>query len=236
MRITTRAIVLRTVPHRDKLVVLKVYTEAHGLRGYLVRNGGRGGMAPALHQPLNRLELVADERADRDLMHLHEARVESPFRSAHADPVKATVLLFMQELLYRTLKEEVHDAELFAFLHHALEVLDQSVEVAAFPLLFLLNYGRFLGFHPEPPRSGHDHFDLQEGEFVPPASGGHVMGPPHSSDLAMLLDQPMDAAAHLKLPAARRRALLDRLLLYYQLHIESLGQLRSPAVLHQVLG
>lgn len=236
MRVTTRAIVLRTVPHRDKLVVLKAYTEAHGLRGYLMRSGGRSGMAPALHQPLNRLELVADERADRDLLHLHEARVESPFNSAHDHPVKATVLLFMQELLYRTLKEEVHDAELFSFLHHALDVLDHSAEVAAYPLLFLLNYGRFLGFHPEAPQEGHDHFDLQEGEFVPPGSGGHMMGPPHSSDLAMLLDQPMEATATVKLPAARRRALLDRLLLYYQFHIESLGQLKAPAVLHQVLG
>ena len=36
------------------------------------------------------------------------------------------------------------------------------------------------------------------------------------------------------MPASERRDLLDHLLLYYRMHLEGLGELRSPAVLHQV--
>jgi hypothetical protein len=38
------------------------------------------------------------------------------------------------------------------------------------------------------------------------------------------------------IPASQRRELLDHLLLYFRMHLEGLGELKSPAILHQVLG
>ena len=55
---TTRAIVLRTIRHGDRGVVLKAFTEASGLRGYMVRTGGKGPSRMAALQPLARVELV----------------------------------------------------------------------------------------------------------------------------------------------------------------------------------
>lgn len=234
---TTRAIVLKTVRHGDSTVILKAYTEQHGLRSFVVRTGGKSGAARAALQPLNRLELVVKENAEKDLHPVREMRVSHPFVQLHFDAVRGTLALFVQEVLYRLLREEAADEELFAFLEEALEVMDTAPDVRNYPLVFLLQLSGLMGFQPAPPIPGEEHFDMKEGEFVQGrVLHGHTLGPPLSLHLASLLPVQL---AHLPGPVinpAHRRALLDHLLLYFRLHVEGLGELRSPAVLHQVLG
>jgi DNA repair protein RecO (recombination protein O) len=233
---TTRAIVLRTIAHRDRRAVLKAYTEAFGLRGYVVRSGGRSGVPPALLQPLSRLELVVDERADRDLHMLREARVEKPYLRVHGDMLRGAVLLFLQEVLLRTLQEETADAALFRFLQRTLDALDAPGPVHGLPVVFLMQYTRFLGFFPEAPRPGQDHFDPEEGRFVHPGEGGpRTLPPAVAQGLVALMELPVEEHARLTLQPHDRRELLGRLLLYHRLHVHGMGELRSPAVLHEVL-
>ena len=238
---TTRAIVLRTIRHGDRGLVLKAFTESSGLRSYMVRTGGKGPSRMAALQALSRVELVVTESADRDLHQLREVRVERPYTNLPVDPLRGTVALFVQELLVRVLREESADPMLFEFLQEALESLDTAEDLSHFPLLFLVELSRHLGIDPEAPVDGADHFDLREGRFVEASRAhGHVIGPPQSLALAELptawrAGSRVDAHA-LRIPGPVRRLLLDQLLLYYRMHLEGLGELRSPAVLHQVLG
>jgi hypothetical protein len=62
------------------------------------------------------------------------------------------------------------------------------------------------------------------------------MGAPLSGALASLLPIGFDQMHQVTIAPALRRDLLDHLLLYFRIHMEGLGELRSPAVLHQVLG
>lgn len=234
---TTRAIVLRTVRHGDKGVVLKAFTEAFGLRGYMLRTGGNGPSRLAALQPLNRVELVVTEHGERDLQQLREVRVERPFVNLPTDPLRGAVALFVQEVLVRVLREESADPALFAHLQEVLEHLDLDPELGHFPLRFVVGLMAPLGILPEPPVVGEDHFDLREGRFVPVEHAhGHVIGPPNSLALAALLNAELSAQSPPQLPGTVRRTLLDQLLLYYRMHLEGLGELRSPSVLHQVLG
>jgi DNA repair protein RecO (recombination protein O) len=234
---TTRAIVLKCIRHGDRTVVLKLYTEAFGLRSMLARTGTRSGIQSAALQPLNRVEVVMKEMTERDLHALRELRVMLPYQQVPFDPVRGTLALFVQEVLYRVLRGEAADPDLFAFLWVALEAMDSVKDVRNFPLVFLLQLSGPLGFQPTSPSPGATRFDLKEGEFVRGGSAhGHTLGEPLSMHLASLLDVGLE---HLPGPAIRasdRRELLDHLLLYYRMHVEGLGELRSPAVLHQVLG
>jgi DNA repair protein RecO (recombination protein O) len=234
---TTRAIVLRTIRHGDRGVVLKAFTESSGLRGYMVRTGGKGPSRMAALQPLTRVELVVTESADRELHHLREVRVERPYLNLSNDVMRGTVALFVQELLVRVLREESADTALFDFLQQALEALDTTPDIAHYPLVLLVELSRHMGIDPEAPVGGEDHFDLREGRFVPASQAhGHVIGPPHSHALAALLRSDLASMGALRIPGPVRRELLDQLLLYYRMHLEGLGELRSPSVLHQVLG
>lgn len=234
---TTKAIVLKTIKHGDHTIVLKAFTQLHGLRSLLVHVGRRGGVPPASLQPLNRVELVVSERAERDLHTVRECRLDRPYRNVPFDVVRGALALFVQEVLYKVLRGEAADEEMFQFLEDAMEAMDTSVDVRNFPLIFLLRLSGQLGFLPAPPSQDENRFDLKEGEFVRESvRHGHTLGPELSAYLVQLLDEDLGGLTHVPIPSAYRRELLDHLLLYYRLHLEGLGELRSPAVLHQVLG
>ncbi len=233
---TTRAIVLKTIRHGDSSVILKSFTERFGIRTYVVRAGSKKGARMAMLQPLNRVEMVVTENAERDLNNVREIRLAEPYKRIPFDPVRGTLALFVQEVLYKVLREESADQQLYTFVEQALETMDQQEDVRHFPLLFLLQLSAHLGFLPEPPQEGEDRFDMKEGYFMRgDAPHGHTMGPPLSFALARLLLAHRFDPPGIALPLEHRRQMLDHLLLYYRLHVEGLGELRSPAVLHQVL-
>lgn len=231
---TVRAIVLKTFRYGDRSLVLKAYTGHAGLRTYIVRPG-KGGSA--MLQALNRIELVVDENQQRDIHHAREFRVHAPYGRIGVEPMRSIVALFVQEVLYRVLREEAADPALFGFLEDALERLDSAGGVRYFPAIFLVRLSEHLGFLPVAPEEGEDRFDLREGHFVRGAAQhGSTMAPLPSAALAALLPLQLGGSPDPEVPAAVRRELLDHLLLYYRIHLEGVGELRSPAVLHQVLG
>lgn len=236
---TTKALVLRTIRHTDSTVVLKAYTEAFGLRSYLVRtprSTKRPGMA-ALLQPLTRLELVVDERADRELHQVREVRLHKPYLRVPGGALRTALLLFMHELLARTLREEAGDVGLWSFLEEALDLLDTAEDVRDLPLRFVLGYAAVLGFAPAPPEEDALYFDLVEGRFTRELPlHAQAIAPPLTAVFAAWLPGALTEPAPVVMAPGQRRELLDLLLRYVRLHVPGAPELRSPDVLHQVLG
>lgn len=232
---TTRAIVLRAFRHGDNSAVLKAYTEVFGARTYMVRTGKRSAARPAYLQPLARVELVVTESGERDMHRVREARLRLAYGDAHVDQARAAVLLFMQEVFYRTLREESPDAGLFNCVEQLLAEVDTGSRPGLLPLLVLVRLAKHLGFLPELPQPGEDRFDLQEGWFFRgPAPHVHCMGPPIASVFAELLRTELNGG-EMRMGGTVRRELLDHLLVFFRMHVEGFGQLRSPEVLHALL-
>ncbi|MBK8225761.1 MAG: recombination protein O N-terminal domain-containing protein [Flavobacteriales bacterium] len=235
MLITAEAIVLRAIAHGDRSVVLKAWTRHAGARSYLVRLGAKGQQAAL--QPLSRIEVIADERPDRELHSARSVRVTRPFLRIAFDPVRGAVALFAQELFYRVLRAESADEELHEAVEEIIEAIDSQGDPRWLPHQALMRLSGPLGFRPELPDAGLDHFDLQEGRFVPAgARHGHLLAPPLSTALSELIRTELNAAPAIVATSAQRNELLDHLLLYYRLHLEAMGAMRSPAVLRAVLG
>ncbi|MFZ1694242.1 MAG: DNA repair protein RecO C-terminal domain-containing protein [Flavobacteriales bacterium] len=234
MLVTAEGFTLRAIAHGDRSTILKAWTRHGGARSYVVRTGAKGPHAAL--QPLARIEIIADEKPDRELHIARTVRVRQPFTRIPFDPVRGTVALFAQELLVRVLRGESADEELHAVVEEAIEAIDSAPDLRWLPHLLMLRLCGPLGFMPEPPDQGCDHFDLREGRFVPGGPRhGHLLAPPLSNVLADLMHAQAWSGPS-AIPATQRRDLLDHLLLYYRLHIEGLGEMRSPAVLHAVLG
>lgn len=232
MFVSTRAIVLRSVRHKDRGAIVTLYTEHHGLRSYAARIGGRGGHAPALFGPLQRIVVVASERSDRDIHQLREVRIDQAFTNVGQDPVRGSVALFIQEVLLRTLRAETADAELFAFVQEALEELDGGDRTQHLPVNFLLGLCDRLGFAPTMEGTGSaTWFDMEEGAFTP-----NEPAHPHafSGEAVQLLGDVL-SGRHDSKHGHARKDLLDQLLLYFRLHVAGFGELRSPSVLKAVL-
>lgn len=236
---TTKAVVLRAVKHADKSVVVRAYTERFGLRSYMVRTGTKGASRAAALQPLARVELVVPEAGEHELRTVRDLRIERPYTRVQQEPVRGVLLLFAQEVFNRTLREESADARLYAFVLDALETMDTGPDLSHQPLLLLVGLSRQLGFFPEAPGEDELRFDLREGYFF----GGEAphelcMEPAQAALFAELIgrvEATNGITAVLRASAEVRRRLLDDLLIYYRLHVEGFGELRSLEVLRSVL-
>ncbi len=236
-----RGIVLHQMRYGDSSLIVKLYSEKHGLLTFMVKGafGRRSRLRPALFQPLNMLEFVATVQANKDFQYFTEVSVETPYHSIPLDVHKSTIVLFLAELLSKTLVEQGPNPLLFDFLHSSLQWLDlQNAHFADFHLFFMLELSRFLGFYP---RLHSDTqwqvFDLLEGSLrAQPAGLTYYLEYDEAQLFRQLAQTKLENLSGLKHTLAQRRRLLDILILYYQLHLPIFKGLQSHEILRTVLG
>ncbi len=233
----TRGIVLKTIRYSESSIIAKIYTEHFGLRSYIIKgvSGKTKNRKKALLQGLTLLSLVVYEKPGANLQNIREMENAFTFGSIPFDIRKSTIAMFLNEVLYKCLVEEAENTGMFRFVYDQVIGLDNSGDnVSEFHLRFLIEFSRVLGFLPRNNFSGlNAHFDLQEGIFM-----SHE--PLHSNFLdknlsrkfSRLLDLPDGKVCN---SPAMRNELLEKLILYYGLHLPTFGELKSVPVLKQVL-
>lgn len=235
----TPAIILKQTNYGDSSLIVQAFTKKFGLQSYLV-NGAlkpKAKIRASVLQPMNLVELVASHRENQSLHRISEARVAPVFLSIPYDIRKSTVAIFLNEILYKCLRQQAPDESLFDFVFHAISWLDVTDEMpASFHLHFLMRLTRFLGFHPTAQRPRQPYFDLYEGIFrANRPSHPMYIEEPHASRLSQLASLPMESAHSLRMPAAERRDLLHKIVLFYQLHVDGLGEIKSLPILEELL-
>lgn len=235
----TRGIVLKYTNYAESSVVVQLFTEKFGLQSYII-NGARKPRAKIgvmLLQPLFLLDMVVYHNEKNSLQRIAEARQQPHFQTIPFDIHKSAVLLFLNEILYKSLRQQAADEPLFDYVFNAVAWLDSTTKMPPdFHLYFLLRLSKFLGFNPAPPKPRHPYFDLKDGVFcqtLPPHP--FVLETAHAAHFAALLSCSLDGLASLRISLADRRFLLSKVVDFYRLHIDSLGEIKSLAVLEEVL-
>lgn len=237
----TRGIVLKTTRYSENSVIVQVYTEKLGLQSYMV-NGVRGAKAKGkanLYQPLQLLDMVVYHKGIGGIQRVAEVKNSPAFHSIPFDVLKSSLALFLNELIYRSMRQQGTDENLFEFLFHAIQMLDLTEsELADFHLLFMVQFSRYLGFYPGGEYNATTpYFDLGQGSFVA-SQPQHMLAldPPYSQWVYRLLKMNFEQKEPLDINSAQRRVLLEKLLEYYRFHIDGFGELKSHLVLQEVLG
>jgi len=243
MNITTRGIVFNKIKYGESSLVVKIFTEEVGLQSYLVRgvNSKKARLKLSLFQPLSLLELVVYHKSSHGLRHIKEARMDYPWQHIPFSPEKQSILMFLNEVLYKTIRHETPDKELFQWIYHTLVWFDlEEKNFLNFHLFFLMQLTRFLGFSPKKEMSEmtrQPFFDLQEGHFV-------QHRPVHLNYLEKqqaalffeLMHTGLDGLKTFKINNKQRRNLLDALLTFYLLHLPELGKIKSLEILRSMSG
>lgn len=236
-----RAIVLDITPYAEASVIVKAYTDQFGLQSFLV-NGVRKQkprFAPNLFQPLTLLELVAYVKKLGGLHRVSEVTAHPPLVHIPYDTIKISIALFMAEILYRSIKEEEANPELFGFVDHAVQMLDVQHETApSFHLGFCVQLSRYLGFYPGGRYDSlSPYFDLKEGFFVmSQPTHPWFIGPDLSAQLQQLLHLTLEDIHLCSLSKASRHNLLRSIITYYELHHTQGFSIRSHEVLGELMG
>ncbi|PHN01739.1 DNA repair protein RecO [Flavilitoribacter nigricans] len=239
MLLKTRGIVFRAIKYSETSLIVDIYTEARGLRKYIVSGvrKAKSSVSAGLFQVMSLVEIVAYEREGKDLNRLKEIRPAYIFTGIPFDLRKGAVGLFMAEVARKTIRESEENPSLFDFFFRSFQHLDQTDQpVVNLHLHFMLELSTFLGFTP-----GGDHteetpyFDLQEGVFVG-ETGSHPYFLEESLAvyLYQLLESSMESSHGVKIGREERRKLLLNLLDYYRLHLEGFPEINAHLILQEV--
>ncbi len=238
---TTHGIVLHYNRFNDDSAIVDIFTLARGSLPFLVhdRRGKRkGGIQTTLLRPLNVVELVYDYQPTRALHKIKELHIAHIYTSLPYDPMKETVALFLSEFLHYALHSEVQNEDLYHYILYSLQWFDATNEgVANFHIAFLICLTHYLGFRPNLDAHAHpDYFDLRDSVATDtaPLHGFYITGE-EAAALPKLLRMNLRNMHKFRLNRQQRGRMLDILTLYYKLHVPEFRELRSLAVLREVL-
>jgi len=236
----TRGIVLKTTLYSESSVVAQIFTDKFGIQSYMI-NGVKKPKAKIrmnMLQPLHLVDMVVYHKPNSSIQRISELRPTPVFRTIPYDILKSTIILFLNEVLYKSIRQQNADENIFDYIFNAVLWFDEN-ELAStnFHLAFLLKLSRFLGFAPSTEtKSDYSFFDLQEGEFksLPPLHPYFIEK--HAASLFIeLFTTPFEKLAEIKIDNTTRRLILDKILVYYTLHTSSFGEIKSHQILEEVL-
>ncbi len=236
----TRGIFLHHINYSESSIIARIYTEKFGQQSYIV-SGARGkksSLKVNLFQPLFLLDLEVYHKPGRDLQRLKEARVNVPFEQVPYDISKSTQAIFLAEVMMRSLKEEEANPDLFNFIFHAACLLDVKERgIANFHLLFLHKLTHFLGVFPKyTDESCFKYFDLVSASFkqTEPAHQ-QFMDVDTTNKFRELFLVDIIESEQIRLSGAQRTVLLSKLLEYYKIHMDLKEEIKSLAVLKEIM-
>lgn len=237
MVLTTRGLVLSALKYGEADLIVSCYTEAAGLKSYLlrgVRKSRKGKLRSSLFQPLTLLEMEVFHKDKGTLERIKEAKVLSLYQSLHTDVVKSAMVLFLAEMLKNSIQEQQPDPQLFAYLEGALIWLDNNDQIANFHIHFLLRLTAYLGFYPDESSASFPYFNLLEGSFQNSRYGDYCEEGETVEHFKMFFGIDFDESKRIILTKNQRLAALNLLLLYYQLHLQGYKKPKSLLVLNQL--
>jgi DNA repair protein RecO (recombination protein O) len=200
-----------------------------------VRSKRNKGNAVLL-QPMTLLEMDVYHRPKADLQRIKDFKVAHPLCSIPFKQEKRAMAFFLTELMSKVLREEEENTDLFNFIYHGIEVFDTGIEGDFnFHLFFIFQLSRFLGFGPEEAFDAAPYFDLLNGHFAnaEPSHGFYIAGQ-ELNNWKELYQLGIEDLQKINLRSSERLKLLEHLLEYYRLHIDTLGELKSLSIVHQL--
>lgn len=245
---STQGLVLHTTNYSETSVIARVFTRLFGVKSFILK-GVRGGKNKAknnLLQPLSFLDMVVYNNPNNSINYVKELHIAEPFNAISADCMRTSVVFFLNELLYKTLREEEPNEALFDYVVETLEELDRTERLAPeLPIRFMLHLATFIGLEPLDNQSHHEPlFNLKEGRYQAPPSRhsaaidpnrDYLLNDEQSSHLHYYLAWVHGQNEKPILPLSQRRQLIDLLISYFSIHLDDFGTFKSHEILHAVL-
>ena len=235
MQVKTKAIVLSSLKFQEKSLIVKCFTQSHGLKSYFVRDAfssRKSNQKIAYFQPMTVLDIEAVHKNKGTLENFKEIKIASPFHSIHSDIYKSTIVMFISEILHHSIHEEEKNEHLFTFLETALEWLDNHDEIANFHLILMLETTKYLGFYPDISDMNMPFFEMTEGVFTPFHAISSLTE--HETNLfKKLIDLRFDNDQKV-FHVIERQIILKILIDYYSFHLDGFKKPKSLDVLKEV--
>ena len=247
MLLSTQAIVLHTTPYSETSVIAQVFTRQLGLKTYISKGarGGKGRGRAALLQPMHQLDMVVYNTPRKSVNHIKEMQMTHSSSSTSTSTIRTSLLFFMNEVLYKTLRADEPNQPLYDYVDNAISQLEKTTTPdVSFPIRYLIDVARFLGIEPyDNYGSTETVFNISEGRFQAFPTRVYLEKHPTArffdAEQSKYLHQYLHSI-HTNTPPPSldlqlRIKLINHLLDYYQEHLPTFKNFQSHHVLHDVL-
>lgn len=236
----TQGIVLQSLRYGDTNLIVKVFTRESGLKSYMVKGAlnhnakNRVALFQNLHL-INYIEVGNPKKST--LGYLKDVQLKYVYHSLPFVMYKSSIVMYISELLSKTLTEQEKNEPLYDFIEQSLLWLDLvETDYANFPLYFTLELTRHLGFYPKLNYEQGFCFDMMEGLFVHDYPiHPYYLDNASATILSHFLDAGIDEACRLPLNVSQRRKILDGIITFMRLHAPVIKGFKSHEVLKTVL-
>lgn len=227
MHYKTRGIVLHYIKYRETSIIVRVFTALFGCQSYLIQSvrTRKPKYNIGLFQPLTPLDMVVYHKKQASLQYVAELKYYQPMSHILSDVKKAAVATFLAELLTQVLHEEVQNESLFCFLLESVTTLNETTtDSTLFYLHFMLQLCHYLGFGMQ---------NIREMEKQLLRLGLHTRLDPQELAWAdTLLTHTYKEAVCPSTHGVRK--LTDRIITFYQLHVDTFRGLKSLPILEAI--
>ncbi|MFO8055327.1 MAG: DNA repair protein RecO [Bacteroidales bacterium] len=235
-----KGIFLYQIKYTEHSVIAKIYTDKLGIQSFIIRGVGNSkkNKKTGFLQPLTILNLDIYYNPKANIHHIKEMTLAYPQNLKQSDFIKSAITIFINELVYKSIKEQEKNHALFDFLANSIQYLEQAEEnIANFHLSFAIQFSGYLGFFPDTTNSsGKGIFDLREGHFSynEPLHNDFIKDET-AFKFKELLNSNYHEASQLVLSRNQRNELLNYILTFYAFHLQGFGTMKSPHILQSIL-
>ena len=227
MKYKTRGIVFNYIKFRETSIIARIYTEKYGLKNYLINNvrSTKPTYPISLFQPLTQLDMIVYNKLHAEINRVSEIKCLYPYHSIPYDILKSAVCLFLTEIIYKILREEEPNQELFEFILNSFKNYDKTNSYNLnFHLHFLLKLTNYLGIAP---------MDVDDIINEIKSMGSNYRFTENDRKIFnVLLKNSFNDL--LKITNENRRNLLNLIILFYRKHFDYISEIKSYKILQEV--
>lgn len=237
MRVSDKAILLQTIKHGDKKYILKLYTLNNGFitAFAIVGSSSKSKIKSSALFPLNLLDVELVIKQNNEVHQLNEVSCYYITTTISNSLSKLSIAQFINEILIKALKEQSSNPHLFSFIETCLKFLNTNeTNFTNLHLYFLIELTKYLGIEPQNNfDKQHCFFDCREGQFTS-FNLSFPLG--LTAEESFLLSEFLKTnSLKVNITNSQRQQLLNILLAYYSIHVPNFGNLKSLAVLQEVI-
>lgn len=232
----TKGIVLNYIKYSETSVIVKIFTDVFGLQSYIIRNSRakKAKNKMSLIQHLSIVDMVVYHKNKSKINNIKEIKADYQFCTIPFDIVKSSLVVFINEFLYKTIFEEDPNKNLYDFILNSLEYLDKTeTNINNFHLFFILRLTEFLGFLPINNFSDKNNiFNMNEGMFqnhIPNHS--HFLNKNLSYFFSQFLSASIDNTDNINISLDNKNSLIEKIIEFYKIHIPDFKDIKSHKVL-----
>jgi DNA repair protein RecO (recombination protein O) len=230
MLVTSQGFVIHQIKYGETSSIVQIFSSNYGMIKLMI-NGVRGKKSKAgMLQPLNQVEVVYYRKEHQQIYTLKEMVLTRPYLHLNSDPERIAQVMFCTELIYKMVKEEEQNEDLFTFIKSSLDNYDDAVTSDAdFHLHFLAGLASATGILPNQNyENDRIFFNLQNGDFQS-YEDVQCLSAIDSKHIYHLF-----SGVPLKINNTERRTLLSAVLSYVQMQFPHVGKIQSAEILAQV--